>query len=151
MKAQCKALGGRITFEVTGETPKDVFAQIGDLMEVFDAEHICGLCNSSDIRLGHRKAGAGGVYDYYELRCNHCGAQFSFGQRKQGGALFPKRRDKDGKDLPHGGWYQYAGADPQDEDDPGNYPPAPAPLPQQAAPPSQSWGEPPPPRSSRHW
>lgn len=103
MKAICKALGGRLAFEVNAETPKELFGQVGDIMEIFDAESACGCCQSKNIRPSHRKVKD---FDYYDLMCQDCGAQFSFGQRKLGGGLFPKRRDKDGHDLANGGWQQ---------------------------------------------
>jgi hypothetical protein len=35
-------------------------------------------------------------FDYYSLRCLACGAELSFGQRKDGSGLFPKRKTDDG-------------------------------------------------------
>ena len=143
MKAQCKALAGKLTFEVTGESPKEVFGQIGDILEVFDAEHKCGMCQSPDLAPAHRVAQ---TYNFYELVCKGCGARFSFGQKKVGGALFPKRRDKEGRTLPNGGWSKYvAGAD---EDDEANYPPEPPEPPEPPAGPRPTGNRqaPPPPR-----
>ena len=105
MKAVAKGLGGRIAFEVTAETPKDLVAQIADIQEVFDAETACGICGSVNIRLSHRVVES---YHFYELACP-CGGQFAFGQKKQGGALFPKRHGEAGELLPNGGWKQYRG------------------------------------------
>ena len=93
-------------FEVEAGEIKDLFRQLAVIQEVFGAETNCGVCGSSTIRLQHRKVDD---YDFYELLCTAqgCRARFSFGQAKKGGALFPKRKDEDGKWLPHGGWEKY--------------------------------------------
>jgi hypothetical protein len=44
---------------------------------------------------------------FHELKCLDCGAQFSFGQKRQGGDLFPRRRDSQGNYLPDHGWYKF--------------------------------------------
>ena len=46
--------------------------------------------------------------DYYELRCNDCGAVLAFGQHKKGGTLFPKRKDDEGNYLPNKGWHKWS-------------------------------------------
>lgn len=106
MKARYTTENGRITFEVEGETTKAIFAQMASIQEVFDAEHTCGMCDSADIRLLARKVDD---YDFYELACQspNCRARFEFGQAKKGGALFPKRKDEDGKWLNNRGWSRY--------------------------------------------
>ena len=43
-------------------------------------------------------------YEYFSLVCLECGAQFQFGQRKDGETLFPKRLDEHGQLLPDRGW-----------------------------------------------
>ncbi len=95
---------GKITFELEAENAKGLFAAIAAVQEVFDAEHHCGMCQSPDIRFLARKVDD---FDFYELSCNNCRARFAFGQAKKGGALFPKRRDDDGKPLPNGGWSRW--------------------------------------------
>jgi len=106
MKAHYRAAGGRLTFEVQGETPKELFAQIAALQDVFDAENVCGICGSSEIRFQHRHVED---FDYYELQCmaGECRGRFQFGQHKKGGGLFPKRKDDDGHFLPNRGWARY--------------------------------------------
>jgi hypothetical protein len=106
MKAHYKTRSGQLVFEVTAEDPKGLFAQIADLQEVFEAEVVCGLCKGTDIRLNHRKSED---FHFYELLClaAGCHARFAFGQAKQGGRLFPKRKDEAGNWLPNNGWAKY--------------------------------------------
>ena len=104
MKAHYKTSNGRLTFEVTGETVKEVFEQVGSIQEVFDAESTCGCCKSPDIKFLVRHVED---YIYYELQCKVCAARFSFGQNKKGGGLFPKRKDKEGAVIPNRGWVKF--------------------------------------------
>lgn len=104
MKAKYNTANGRLSFEIEGETVKALFSHVSSIQEVFDAEKVCGMCNSEDIRYLARKVDD---FDFYELACQKCRARFAFGQAKKGGALFPKRRDDDGNPLPHGGWSRY--------------------------------------------
>jgi len=105
MKAHFRTLGGRITFEVDGDGQKGVFKEIAALQEIFEAEQKCGLCESARIRFQYRKSGR---YDYFEMVCDDCRAIFEFGQKMEGGVLFPKRKEN-GKLLPNGGWAKYIG------------------------------------------
>ncbi len=104
MKATYHTHNGRITFEVEAESVKPIFVALSQIQEVFDCEHECGMCHSTDLRFQARKVDD---FDFYELACNKCRARFSFGQAKKGGALFPKRRDEDGNKLEHGGWSRW--------------------------------------------
>jgi cbb3-type cytochrome oxidase cytochrome c subunit len=104
MKAHYRTSNGRITVEVDGENIKDVFRKIAAAQEVFEAEKCCGLCKSQEIRFQHRKVEK---FDYYELICRSCFACFRFGQRQEGGDLFPKRKGDDGAWLPDGGWARW--------------------------------------------
>lgn len=116
MKAILRTGGGRLSFEITGEKVKDVFKEIAQIQEVFDAESKCGVCGSQDLRFLARRVDK---YDFYELQCTKqgCRARFAFGQAKEGGALFPKRK-VDGKWLPHGGWAKYQGEGDGDDGTP---------------------------------
>jgi hypothetical protein len=110
MKATYKTANGRLMFEVTGETAKEVFARVADLQEIFEADSRCGCCNGADLRLKHRVVAKGTKkFDYYELECGNskCRARFAFGQLTEGGGLFPKRKDKEGNWLPNRGWGKY--------------------------------------------
>lgn len=104
MKARYTTQNGQITFEVDGENAKALFSQIASIQEVFDAEHACGMCNSTDIRYLARKVDD---FDFYELACRGCRARFAFGQAKKGGALFPKRKDEDGNWINNNGWTRF--------------------------------------------
>ena len=104
MKAHYRTANGRITFEVQAETVKALFKEIAGIQEVFDADTDCGCCKSSAIHFQARQVDN---YDFYELVCLDCRARFQFGQAKKGGALFPKRKDEDGKLLPNRGWSKF--------------------------------------------
>lgn len=110
MKAAYRTANGQITFEVDGESAKALFSQIASIQEVFDAEHACGMCDSTDIRYLARKVDD---FDFYELACRACHARFAFGQAKKGGALFPKRKDEDGNWIPNNGWTRFEAAGAQ--------------------------------------
>ena len=96
---------GRLRFTLDAETAKDAFQQVANLQELFELE-CCGLCGTKDPRLGHRKHQD---YDFFELQCSsaNCGATLGFGQRKEDGQLFPRRRDSSGADMPNNGWFIY--------------------------------------------
>ncbi len=94
----------QLLFELEASSGKDLFQQVAEIQEIFEAETKCGACESEDIRYGYREVD---TYKYYELHCRNCDAQFKFGQKKQGGQLFPKRRSEDGGALPNGGWSKY--------------------------------------------
>ena len=104
MKAHYRTKNGRITFEVEGSLVKDIFERVAALQDIFDAEEECGMCGSASIRMVFRETDGN---RYYELKCLDCGAAFAFGQRRQGGDLFPRRRDKDGNVLPDNGWSKW--------------------------------------------
>lgn len=104
MKAHYRAFGGRLMLEVEGATIKDLFAQIGPIAEVLDADQKCGACESPSIYPRAREAQG---FTFYELCCGHCGARLSFGQHKAGDTLFAKRNDERGNPLPGRGWAVY--------------------------------------------
>lgn len=104
MKAHYRAFHGRLIIEIEGTTVKDLFAQIGPIAEVLDADAACGKCSSPNIYPRAREAQG---YDFYELVCSDCGAKLSFGQFKDGSGLFPKRNDKEGAPLDFRGWHIY--------------------------------------------
>ncbi len=104
MEAQIRTTSGRLSIKVEAPTVRDLYKQIAAVDEVFSAETNCGLCQSTDLRFVCRTVEG---HDYYELRCR-CGARFAFGQSKNGGGLFPKRKDDSGF-LANGGWAKYTG------------------------------------------
>lgn len=81
----------------------EVISKLGALGEVLIDEK-CAQCGS-DSRLEHRNHSG---YDFYGLRCNNasCNAELSFGQAREGGRLFVKRR-KDGHEIGKNGWHIY--------------------------------------------
>ncbi|MCI0560727.1 MAG: hypothetical protein MN733_19765 [Nitrososphaera sp.] len=90
---------GNLQIQAEGETQKEIFRQLAELMEIF-GERCCGLCMSQDIRFEVRVDKDG--HSYYSMRCV-CGAQLQYGQNKKGETLFAKR-DAHPKSL---GWHIY--------------------------------------------
>ena len=82
----------KLEFELEASGQKEIFKELALIQEVF-SEAKCGLCGSTNIRFVTRSVDGN---DYYELRCNDCGAVLAFGQHKKGGTLFPKRKDDEG-------------------------------------------------------
>lgn len=113
MKANFVTKNRQLTFQIEGASPKAVWEELADIEEIFDTEHTCGLCGSTDLKHVRREVQGN---DFFELRCNgtkpengnRCGARFDFGQSKDKVTLFPKRKDKDGNWMPNGGWYRYS-------------------------------------------
>lgn len=105
MKARLIACGGKIHIEVEESTVKDLFRKMEEASEIFSTESCCGCCNSENIAPCVRTHDGN---DYFEFKCHGCGATFSIGQRKVGGGLFPKYKDKDGNYLPNRGWAKWS-------------------------------------------
>ena len=105
MKVKYKA-NDRLEFELEGSGQKEIFKELALIQEIF-GETKCALCGSTNLRFIVRSVEGN---DYYELRCNDCGAVLAFGQHKKGGTLFPKRKDDEGNYLPNKGWYKYQNA-----------------------------------------
>jgi hypothetical protein len=102
MKIIYTTTNGRIKAEKEGETQRDLFQEINRFQEVFE-EDTCGKCKEQDIKYIVRTVDDN---QYYEVKCNACGAKLSFGVHKKGGGLFPKRKDGD-KWLPNNGWLKW--------------------------------------------
>ena len=103
MKVTYTTKNHRLTAEIEGDSPRDVFESIARFQEVFE-ENVCGKCGAENVKLVVRN-----VDDnfYYEVRCLGCGARLSFGSHKKGGGLFPKRKDGEGNWLPDHGWVKW--------------------------------------------
>lgn len=86
MEAQLKVLNGRVTIKVQGEDAKALFRELASAMEVFDGAQACELCQSTDLRFNVRTVDS---FVFYGLKCS-CGAELSYGVRKDGSGLFPK-------------------------------------------------------------
>src|SRR5215469_11416536 len=98
MEAMYKTRDGRLTIKVEGETQKDIFGELARAQETFEAETQCGLCQGTELRFSVRTSAE---IEFFELRCSGCGAQLSYGQRKVGGSLYPKRQGG------NGGWSKW--------------------------------------------
>ena len=103
MKVVYKA-NDKLQFELEGSGQKEIFKELALIQEIFSEEK-CGVCGKTSLRFIVRNVDGN---DYYELRCNDCGAILAFGQHKKGGTLFPKRKDDEGKYLPNKGWHKWA-------------------------------------------
>lgn len=101
MKAHYRTKSNRITFEVEGQSVKDLFRGIAEIQEVFEADDQCGHCESKNIQFRLRRNEGN---EFYELACEDCNAALSYGQTKKGDTLFPKRKDASGTPLADRGW-----------------------------------------------
>ena len=104
MTAKLTLLSGRLLVEASGTDVKTLFRELGLMAEIFEADAACGACHSQEIRPSVRAVDG---YEYYSLHCTICGAELSFGQRRDGSGLYPKRKTDDGSPLPDGGWRRY--------------------------------------------
>jgi hypothetical protein len=89
--------------EIEGKDIKDAFAQLAAATEVF-GNNVCGACDSPRTRPIVRERDGN---TYYEVKCLDCGSVLAFGQKREGGALFPKKKDKDGNWLTNNGWVKW--------------------------------------------
>lgn len=89
---------GKVMVEVEGDA-KECFAELAKAAEVF-GQNKCGACGSEDTVPVVREVEGN---HYYEMRCTQCGHCLGFGQRRQDGALFPRRK-KGEEWLPKRGW-----------------------------------------------
>jgi hypothetical protein len=103
MKVRMKSADGRVEIEVEGKDTKDSFSQIALASEVF-GQSVCGACDSSRTVPSVRERDGN---TFYEMKCQDCGATLAFGQKKQDGSLFPKRKGKDGSYLEGNGWMKW--------------------------------------------
>lgn len=103
MKLKYK-VSDRLEFELEAAGQKEVFKELATIQEIFGEEK-CGSCGQNSLRFVVRNVDDN---DYYELRCNDCGAVLAFGQHKKGATLFPKRKDDNGNYLPNKGWHKWS-------------------------------------------
>ena len=104
MKARLEAHGGRLIIEVDAEDARGIFEQLATAQECLDSDRECGLCNETALRFIVRKKQG---FTFHELACVCCCARLAFGQTKEAGLLFPRRRDESGNPLPSRGWAKY--------------------------------------------
>lgn len=137
MKATVSVFGGRVSFEMEAESQKALFKKLAMVQEIFAADDSCGCCNGQNIIYRTRNWEG---YDYYELHCQDCHAELKFGQRREGGGLFPKRKDDQTMEwLPNRGWSIYQGTNGNGHQDYEDTRPQAA-QPRQAAPPPRNGG-----------
>ena len=98
---------GGMSVEVEGNH-KEIFEQLNEFHEVFEADDCCPLCSSASPKFRVRT-----VEDnqFYELVCRNpqCRAKLSFGCHKKGDTVFPKRKNEDGTYMENRGWSRWEG------------------------------------------
>jgi hypothetical protein len=96
---------GQNLMKFTVADEKEAFEQIGHLYEIFSHSK-CGCCGSENVTPQCRVKDK---YRYYEVACKEpgCYAKLAFGQKQEGGELFPKRRNEDGSYKENDGWEKY--------------------------------------------
>jgi len=116
MKLRFTTKNRQLTFEVEGDSPKDLFSELASIQEIFDV-HECGACHGPDVQFRVRKSKnqQGKEIEYYELQCrNHqCRARLTFGQNADHKGLFPKRKDGNGNWIENNGWEIYRAGNTQ--------------------------------------
>ena len=86
------------------KNPGDSHLESKSCLEEVFGEKACGKCGSENLRFVVRENDGN---EFYELRCLDCGAKLAFGAHKQGGGLFPRRKDTDGNWLSDKGWQKW--------------------------------------------
>lgn len=117
----------QLTFQVEGETEKELFTDIARVQEVFN-HNKCGKCGNTNVKYVCRKDSDNN--DWLEIVCQDfkCRAKLTYGVTKTEGQVFPRVRwnnlsetnQENRKDekayadehkgwLPSGGWHIYKG------------------------------------------
>lgn len=116
MEATYKTRTGHLMIKVEAPNQKQLFKALAETQDIFEADTQCGCCHSPKIRFSVRNTDKG---DYYELRCEDCKAQLTYGQHRNEKTLFLKRDAGD----PNRGWKVWrpaagngAAGQPADED-----------------------------------
>lgn len=100
---------GNVTFEAEGVTTKEVFKELAVFQEIF--QHANGP-DGQGARLVVRTVtdpkNPKKEYEYFEMRSvTNPKLRLDFGQKNDGGDLFPKRKDSEGNWYPNDGWHEY--------------------------------------------
>ena len=103
MKFNYTTGNGKLSVEFDADSQTDAFASFAQIQEVFE-ESPCGKCGSEHLRFVVRTVDEN---QFYEIRCQDCGARLEFGVMKKGGRLYPRRKDKEGNWLPDKGWQRW--------------------------------------------
>ena len=103
---------GPFTFEVEGESVKELFEKLSHLHDAFNVG-ACPTDSGPSYNVKPTKRTVADpqnpkkVYDYYEWTCMDNYARLSMGQNSDGIGLFPKRKDADGQRLENNGWVRF--------------------------------------------
>lgn len=108
-----------VIVEAEGKTQAEVFEQLAGLQETFSVDQ-CDKCKGKEgrgLRFVTREVDGN---KFFELHCQDwkCRAKLSFGQSKEGGALYPRRKEtkkqtvmggrlEAGAYLPDNGWIRW--------------------------------------------
>ena len=92
-----------IEVEVEGKDTKDCFTQLAGAVEVFGNTRCCACDSARTVPVTRENQGN----TFYEIKCLDCGASLGFGQKRQDGSLFPKKKDKEGGWLDNSGWLKW--------------------------------------------
>jgi len=94
----------KCSVEVEAADAKGCFEELANGLEIF-TQTKCGACDSDHVIPVVRENQGN---HFYEMKCLQCGASLGFGQRRQDGQLFPRRKTSDGEWLDNGGWTKWA-------------------------------------------
>lgn len=111
-KIQYTTTNGRLTVEIEERDIKGCFEKLAEFCELFENECTVGDKTSDKVVPRVRETDGN---KFYELVCvdkdrDLRNRTLAFGQKKQGGNLFPKRTEGEGKEkkyLPNGGWGKF--------------------------------------------
>lgn len=116
MNVKYTTANGRLEFQFTSTSDKDVWESLSNIQSLYEIPG-CGICDCKILKyiVKRPQAKDGTRYTFFELWCTNptCRARLEFGQTKDGGRLFAKRKDKNGNYLDHGGWGKWQGTQQQ--------------------------------------
>lgn len=112
MKVQFK-LNDQFTFELEGNTTKDIFKRVAEVTDVFDNPP----SNGGKPRYVVRKVSKDKKnYEYFEAVDQKTRGRLAYGVYEDGSGLFPKRFDKDKKEwIENNGYVVYKPEDNKEE------------------------------------
>lgn len=88
MELTYRSRDGSMIFKLAGVSQKDLFREVAQVQDVFEADTSCGLCSCEVLRFAVRTVDAN---TFYSLKCMACSAELQFGQHKNGQTLYAKR------------------------------------------------------------
>ena len=103
---RARMMFGLTQVECEGDA-KECFTELASAHELF-SHNECKACGSKQVRPVVRDYEGN---TYYEMKCDACRATLGFGQRRVDGALYPRRKGKDGEWLQNDGWVQFSRRD----------------------------------------